>query len=265
MDWFKSQFYSQAYERYINLRWTIAPFSNDHEIINPDLATSVMPEENMHHVIALGYHLILGSFQSLVNEINDLYSDLLSLASWSAILQEYNDEDQKNHLIMEFVEPVAKNSLLYPQALKDRFIFVGTKMAIYLENGKTSKIPKDAQIRRKDLVTWTKNWAHADAFLHHLSQIDSNSFRDKTKLFRNRLHHRIPLGIEIGIVPDYEFDKGEEFFRWTPKQIQPLTTEDIIESLLPEHLSLMKCFHLFHQMFHAKIEEIQSKKNITKN
>lgn len=254
MDWLTPTFYSQAYSRFISKKWHETPLPSDLDIVDLE-RSNVLRDTNPDLYIRLFGNLhIEETLEFLIGEINTFFDDLRSIATWKEIIESYEDESQRYHLIVEFVEPLAYRALSSPQALKDRFIFIGTQIGIFLEKGRAGAIPENHKIKREHLSQWVKNWDGFSEFSAALEGLDGPDYRTNTNLFRNRLHHQIPISIEIGYTPLYEYKKEGRSFRLGLRKTEPIKLQVIITEATTQLREAHRCLDSFIELLKRKLK-----------
>ena len=241
-EWLTPDFYSEAYDRFIRLRWVIDPFKGNNYNLNPvefRLSEGEMKRIPLSSFMAV--HLRL-SIQSLVGQINGFNSDLFALKAWQTILPDYQ-RSQRIHLISEFVEPLLHSCMLAPFALRNQITFTGTKIAILLEKGRCQpKLPDDRDISEKHFNQWAGNWDGFNLVEKSLKQLCDEEFIQRTNNFRHRYNHRIPPRIGIGISPNFRFECGDKIFKMYLSPEGPLSLHQFMD--IPGKSWLPKRQHL---------------------
>jgi hypothetical protein len=249
-EWLTPDFYSGAYDRFIRLRWSIDPFPGEDLHLDPR-AFVLSPEEQKK--ISLSFELLRLSIQRIVGEVNGFKSDIFDLKTWEKILPGYEDVNQKVHLLHQFVDPLSKSCLLAPYAVKNQIIFSGTQIAILFEKGKRHlKIPKNGEIAYPTFEKWAGTWSDFPALAEALSALND----EKIKTLRDQYTHRIPPRIEVGIVPNYRFERDGQNLRIYPQVDEPLTLSDTIEASVMQHRACVTAVQTFWHMLKAKVAAV---------
>jgi hypothetical protein len=253
-DWLTPDFYSKAYDRFIRLRWHIDPFPGDDRRLDPE-AYRFSPEEYKKAApLLFGDDLLRLSIQRIIGQINGFNSDLFHLKAWVKILSEYDDQSQKLHLIVEFVEPLVMSCLTAPYALKNQIIFSGTKIAILLDKGgRGQKIPDDKAINFRTFKQWAGTWSGFLLVAKTLSAVNDHDFIDSTHTFRDRYTHQMPPRIAVGIVANYHFEREGKSLKVYPRVDEPLPLSTCIETSIIQHRACVAAFQAFWHMLKAKM------------
>ena len=253
-EWLTPDFYSKAYDRFIRLRRTIDPFPGEDPHLDPNAFELPSEDINRLGILFFGYNLINLSSHRLTGQINGMYDDILNLKAWEQILPDYN-ERQKLHLIVQFVEPLLVASLISPFAVKNQMVFVGTKIAILLEQGKRkNKIPADREIKSiADMEEWAGKWPGFPELKIALSTLHSEDFTESTMNFRHRYTHRLPPRIGMGIVPNFRLEREGTGLRIYPHMDEPLAISTAIAASVMQHRACVAAFHAFWFMLKSKL------------
>jgi hypothetical protein len=253
LDWINPDFYINAYRSYIEKRWNTEMFPGI-ESIDLRIASLGIPKSTSYLDLGMGSHLISGSYSTLLNDTNGFLDDLYAISIWNSILNDYADLTQRVHLIVEFVEHRARAALNAPRALKDNLIFAAAKIGIFLERGAKGKIPEDHRIKVGHLNGWIGDWDGFERLDILLKEIDNEQYREKTKNFRNRMHHNTPVGIGIGIIPDYRFENEGAGLRFTFGHTEPLSLTEIIDSCLPQYSAFKNALWHYRSMLLTQLK-----------
>jgi len=255
-SWLTPEFYTEAYRRFANLRWSKNGPELGIDIIDLDKASLELPESTSNFLLGSAMPLIDGTYSRLLGDINGLLDDLYWISTWEKVLEEYEDFDQRGHLIGEFIEHRAIAVLGAPYSLKYNLIFSAVKIGIILARGAKGKIPKDREINIKHLENWIGDWDQYDKLLNLMRKVDDKSYRELTKNFRNRFVHNTPMHIEVGIIPDYQIRtiyrnvNGQDipYMAYSPNHTPPLTLSDIMQACVPQFRALKALLFHFRTM-----------------
>lgn len=140
--------------------------------------------------------------QELLNEINGFITDIRSLDAWSRVNNQC-PKDHKADLAIEILGPAASSTINRVYVVKQRLIYVSfmllhqTIMIIDPSRRDFHLCEKDIDINTLSQLNNTS--INIAELIKSLRKIDDNSFRNKSKNFRNSYQHRIPPNIEIGL------------------------------------------------------------------
>ncbi|HVU07070.1 MAG TPA: hypothetical protein VHG89_00845 [Verrucomicrobiae bacterium] len=252
--WLTPDFYSKAYDKFVRLYWKHDPFPNEtpNLHLHPDDYRFSSREQEKTPGFFFGQGLFELSTMHLVGQINEFYSDIIKLMVWEKILAEYENESQKLHLIVEFIEPLVTSCLTVPYALKNQIIFAGTQIAILLEKNVAMKIPENHEIKFSAFKKWAGTWPEfttVEIALTKLSEKEFNSY------FRHRFTHQMPPRIEIGLTANYRFSREGKFLKIQGGNEPPLPLSKAIELSLEQHKICIETFKAFWTMLKTKLAE----------
>jgi hypothetical protein len=161
----------------------------------------------------LGETLVSSDLNELTNLLNRWQFALLRWDTWNQVLSSY-DEDTAWLLRYEFLDPLAHECLLRPSALRDTFTSVATKAlhqvklsidSAYRDHlpgdpASPSDRPKPLNRRQKEahLHTIARTWADGKTLLGAIRTLNSQTYKDATADYRNRVNHGIGPRLGVG-------------------------------------------------------------------
>jgi len=135
------------------------------------------------------------------NSINEFLRYINSLEAWGNIIKN-KEKNDKLEIIIEFIIPIATLVLNMPFVIRERLIY----SAVHLSHqsnytkginwGNEDVIENEISFNVADKICF--RWNAYYKLKKSLEIIASNKYREDTKDFRNKYHHRYSLGIELG-------------------------------------------------------------------
>ncbi len=209
--------------------------------------------------IPFSYLMVDGELRESINDLNSWQRALDTLALWSAILADYNEEESWA-LRHEFVEPVVYFCMHQPSSTRDRLGQVATngihQVNLNLVDGYEDALDQDkgkflSRSRiESQLNRLAGHWTSGHHLLASLRSLDSKEYRQQTYNFRNRASHFIAPRLELGEVEfvtrsvetsekmvlqadgSYRMEEvpGKTSIAYSFGGISPLTLKEIIEA-----------------------------------
>ena len=144
------------------------------------------------------YSRLLDFYRTITNAINSLGNCSYRLKVWDATLKGVGD-NQRSHLLFEFVDPLAGLDLNLTYVIKSRFIFTIAHLSHQANRALDKKdwrdnLPKDKEINLAVAKERSSRWS---AFLP-LDEILRRLCRGKMFEDRNKYVHRVPSQEIIG-------------------------------------------------------------------
>jgi len=148
-------------------------------------------------------HFIAEVQHELPNAVNLLIGVAADLRAWSEVIRELSVPTKVDLLVVFFREK-AMLGLCLPYALRARFAFAAAHLchqANKLSQGATWKdnLPVDKYIDFGTANKYGHGWNTYEAFRVSMKTLNSVSFKEKTRDFRDKFTHRLSPGIEVGL------------------------------------------------------------------
>jgi len=191
--------------------------------------------------------------RELANELNRFDRHIQQLSIWSDIYPSY-DVDEQMSLMMEFIEPLATIAFGQPATLRGRFIYCMSHTShqanlFAVESWNESRLPRDEAIKFKDMRNCSDYWSQFQNFMMAFRDLDDEAWKDSSKGFRNKYHHRIPPRFEVGhtqfVTREFE-SAGKVSYGFG--FCEPLPLKDYIGLLRGQHSVAMSCFDSYSNM-----------------
>lgn len=231
-----------------------------------------------------------------INEINSWCSRLHEWRTWLNLLPEYEDDGNNDawEIQTHFIEPLAFYSLFQPSAVAERIIEVAENAMhqanCYIFPDMKDKLDQDNlkpgqqlsfKARKAQLDRLGSRWKNYRVFKELWAQIDSKSYRESIKNFRNLSSHSIPPRFGFGeisrafrsIVPAQEIIQqpdglykpvnhpSKKMISYVIGIQEPLSHELTYEANLQEFLKVKRCMLAFDKL----VEEIAAAINRRNN
>jgi hypothetical protein len=229
-------------DAYINYRdrietteWFSKPLSYN-QIIAP---TNVSGYQGFYRM------MLMGHANQLPDDINDLLRTTVSLSVWADIIENYGTEDRL-YLLVEFVNPIAFFALNLPYAIKSRFIFSITHLCHQANRFKISDykddLTNDKNIKKSTMDDRCSCWEGYSSFKESLNKICNEEYNQKTKEYRHKFHHRLPIEIEVGVTGLMSRMKNGNSVSYRLGGIQPLSINNLIPVLQNQFHAASECY-----------------------
>lgn len=153
--------------------------------------------------------MVAGELTETTNQLNAWADWLLHLSLWTEVLSEFEEQDAWT-IQHSYIDPLAQVCLTQPSATRDRFGHIATN-AIHQANLCTVEGQKDHLIqddrtrplsrkeREDQIKTIGARWERASAFRQALASLDTKTYRDATRNYRNLASHAIAPRFRFGI------------------------------------------------------------------
>jgi len=203
--------------------------------------------------------------RQIANDTNLLRRCIVKLQAWKATIIDMN-EQKKLDIIVEFIEPLYITAISLPNAIKDRFTYSLTHLCHqanrYKINNWQDNLPEEYYIKTRTMNEKCKHWKLYTNFEESHSQISDEKYMKNIYNARNMFHHRIPIGIEIGISNMIKRTKEDDGrISYSFGGIQPLSLENIITALIEQYDCIMNCFEMYQKLIKTQKEFIDEYKN----
>jgi hypothetical protein len=154
-------------------------------------------------------HMIAGELTETTNQLNAWGDWLLHLSLWAEVLSEFDEQDAWT-IQHSYIDPLAQVCLTQPSATRDRFGHIATD-AIHQANLCTVEGYKDHLIqddrtrplsreeRENQIKIIGARWGKTSAFRQALTSLDTKTYRDATRNYRNLASHAIAPRFRFGI------------------------------------------------------------------
>lgn len=192
------------------------------------------------------------------NSINEFLRYINSLDAWGNIIKN-KEENDKFEIIIEFITPIATLALSMPFVIRERFIY----SAVHLSHqsnytkginwGDEVIIENDISFNTADKICF--RWNAYNKFKMALEKIAYKKYREDTKDFRHKYHHRYSLGIELG---NTEFIKKIGENRYSIGFTQPLKIGELIPILSEQHTNCLDAFKEYQNLVNEHISGIEN-------
>lgn len=200
------------------------------------------------------YIEMLGEFATtLANEINHLGIFIQHLRAWAKVFESCT-EDERHELLFELVYPLAFTALHYPAMISSRFSFSITHLCHQAGRGTpgwVDDLEDDGKLGFKTAKRELAAWKEGAKVLDALGKISQKDFEASTLNYRNKVEHRIPPRIEIGLSQFVTRTRVKAEADATPSvqygfgYSEPLKIEKVADLLQAEHEAARIAFEAF--------------------
>ncbi|HUT83047.1 MAG TPA: hypothetical protein VMX95_00230 [Thermodesulfobacteriota bacterium] len=196
--------------------------------------------------------------RELLNSINQFNTYLGRLIAWNQVMKPYS-EHEKLYLLLEFVEPIAKSCLNYPYQIRNRFIFASTHLLHQSNSIKRADwkddLSKDESIKFNILEKVGAGWSTINQFVGALAVLNDEAFKRISEDYRNKEHHALPPGIEMGITTTISrHPLGDRSVRYGLGGQQPLSLDTIIPGLQDQHNKAVEVFYGYWELIEEQLQ-----------
>lgn len=243
-------FFADAFRKFITLRGIIH-FPN--HLVDP---SAFVLRPRSPQALFLSFLLPLAEHypQLVANRINVFLKDLIGLAAWQQILPEY-DALARYYLKHEFVHPLLQHALREPPAIKNQVVYSLTRLATVLEaSNNTFEIPAENEIDLSTLRVWVSHWPGYKSLEKRLSGLNTRSFRNGTRNFRDRDAHTLAPDLH-GIVPAPKVRRDSRGVETTWAYEPALETETLLDTLTEQHRAAVELLDEMRTFIKARLQD----------
>jgi hypothetical protein len=235
----KKETYVEAYisyrDRFEKTEWFAEPLSY-RQIVAP---TNVTDDQGLYRL------MLRAHANQLPEDINDLLRTTVRLSVWADIIENYGLED-KLYLLVEFVNPIAFFALNLPYAIQSRFIFSITHLCHQANRfkfpGYKDDLTNDENIKKSTMEHRCSCWEGYSSFRDSLNKVCDEEFNKKTKQYRHKFHHRLPVEIEVGITGLMSRTKIANSVSYGLGGVQPLSIANLVPVLQNQFYAASECY-----------------------
>ena len=139
----------------------------------------------------------------LANTINEFRQHIVSLLAWEKVLKGLAEEE-RHHIVIEFVSPLATLALNMPYVIRSRFFYSVAHLSHQANQLKqkpwVDDLPIDKKIYCGEADKYGKPWKKKYTKLKvALEKIANTEYKKATHNFRNKYNHRYSPSIELGL------------------------------------------------------------------
>lgn len=203
--------------------------------------------------------------RELANTINEFRRHIASLLAWQKVLEGL-DEEERYHIVIEFVSPLATLALNMPYVSRSRFIYSVAHLSHQANQTKqklwVDDLPIDSKIYSETADKFGKPWKKYTKLKVKLERIANKEYAKATHDFRNKYNHRYSPRIELGLtglVIRTVNENGRVSYGFG--QTEPLMLKDIIPLLKTQHSLCLISYEKYQDLVSEQISEIN--KSIT--
>ena len=201
--------------------------------------------------------------RELANTINEFGQHIVSLLAWEKVLKGLTEEE-RHHIVIEFVSPLATLVLNMPYVIRSRFFYSVAHLSCQANQSKQKPWVDDLPIN-KDIYSdasdkYGKPWGKKYTKLKKaLEKIANKCYEEATHNFRNKYNHRYSPRIELGLtelVTRTVDGNGRVSYRLG--QTDPLMLKDIIPLLKTRHSLCLSAFEKYQALINEQVTEINN-------
>ncbi len=196
----------------------------------------------------------------IVNDINRLRRNLISLDSWITLIKSY-DKDSAFYLHVEFLEPLIAYLNDLPYIIRNRFIYSLSHLCHQANRYKVQdwkdNLVKDININFKTMDKMCIDWDNFKKFKSIFKNLAGDNYKGETIEYRNRWHHRLPIRTGIGIsnLVTRNIDSQGKV-SYSLGYINPISYEKTIEILREQHKIAIECLKIYQDILHSQVTYI---------
>ena len=201
--------------------------------------------------------------RELANTINEFGQHIVSLLAWEKVLKGLAEEE-RHHIVIEFVSPLATLALNMPYVIRSRFFYSVAHSSHQANQSKqkpwVDDLPIDSEIYCKEADKYGKPWKKYTKLKVALEKIANKKYYGKaTHDFRHKYNHRYSPRIEFGltelITRTVDDNKGVSY---RLGQTDPLMLKDIIPLLETQHSLCLSAFKKYQALINEQVTEINN-------
>ncbi len=195
----------------------------------------------------------------LANTINEFRQHIMSLLAWQKVLEDL-DEEERHHIVSEFVSPLATLALNMPYVSRSRFIYSIAHLSHQANQTKQKSwvddLPIDSEIYFEVADKFGKPWKKYTKLKVTLEKIANKEYAKVTHDFRNKYNHRYSPSIELGLTGLVIRTPKDGMVSYGFGQTEPLVLKDIIPLLKTQHSLCLIAYEKYQDLVNEQISEI---------
>lgn len=209
------------------------------------------------------YSLFLKEHASeLSNTINEFRRYIASLLAWEKVIAGL-DQEEKYHVVIEFVSPLATLTLNMPYVIRSRFIYSVAHLSHQANQTKQKSwvddLPIDSEIYFEAADKFGQPWKKYTKLKVELEKIANKEYGKATHDFRNKYNHRYSPEIEIGLTGLLTRTVNQDGrVSYTFGQTEPLMLKDIIALLKTQYFLCMISYEKYQALVNEQVVEINN-------
>jgi len=211
----------------------------------------------------IAYSLFLKEHaRELANTINEFGRHIASLLAWKKVLAGL-DQEEKHHILIEFVSPLSTLALNIPYVIRSRFIYSVAHLSHQANQTKqkpwVDDLPIDSNIYFEAADKFGQPWKKYTKLKVALEKIANKEYGKATHDFRNKYNHRYSPEIEIGLtglVTRTVNQDGRVSYGFG--QTDPLMLKDIILLLEAQHSLCLNSYEKYQALVNEQVAEINN-------
>ena len=197
--------------------------------------------------------------RQISNDINLLRRCIVKLQAWKDTIVDLSKQE-KFDVIVEFIEPLSITSISLPSVIRDRFTYSLTHLCHQANKCKVDTwedtLPAEHFIKTKTMDTKCEHWELYTNFKESHSKISDKEYEKNLYNARNMFHHRMPIGIEIGISNMMKRTKEDDSsISYSFGGTEPLSLDIVISNLTQQHNNIIDCLDTYKQLVETQITE----------
>ena len=196
--------------------------------------------------------------RELINLVNRFFLDIFHSDCWAEAADSFEENDREV-LIYEFVEPLCELCLYRPYMIRNQFVFASAQL-LNLSNelkqsGWQDSLPPERKIGFKELCKVGKGWRSFPDFKDRLGRLNDKCFKENTCLFRDRMHHQFAIHIGRGFRNHLGREKQGNATVQTFGSFPPLRIKELVNQLMEQHLSAQSVFEGYWALLTEQVTE----------
>ena len=206
------------------------------------------------------YYQMLGDFSvTLANGVNLFGYNCKKIKAWASVLDNC-DQDLKDRILLEFVEPICSLALNLPYAIKQRYIFAVSHLCHQANRAIfqvwRDDLVADGSINFQTAKHMARKWNSAAEFFKEISGLFDKNHEAKTNEFRHSFNHRMPSQQIIGYSAFVRRVIKEKGVQYDFGQYPPLNLFMVSHELNSQFINQLKVMEAFKALVFEQLKVI---------